>query len=70
MFRYPALLRPFLRTFKTTKFFSDVVKTEGALSKKEEEIPVHLRPYDKEKYEIPSSKLKVNKTWKKFILFN
>jgi len=25
----------------------------------QEEIPVHLRPYDKNKYEIPSSKLKV-----------
>lgn len=24
-----------------------------------EEIPVHLRPYDKKKYEVPSSKIKV-----------
>lgn len=62
MLRYPALFRPFLRTFKVTRFFSDVVKTEEVLSKKEkEEIPVHLRPYDKEKYEIPSTKLKVYK---------
>lgn len=25
----------------------------------QDEIPVHLRPYDKNKYEVPSSKLKV-----------
>lgn len=24
-----------------------------------EEIPIHLRPYDKNKYEVPSAKLKV-----------
>ena len=68
MFRYPALFRPFLKTFKATRFFSDVVKTEGVLSKKErEEIPVHLRPYDQEKYEVPSTKLKVNKNFQKKI---
>ena len=27
--------------------------------KEKEEIPVHLRPYNKSKYEVPSSKIKV-----------
>lgn len=27
---------------------------------KEEETPVHLRPYNKEKYEVPSEKIKVH----------
>lgn len=29
---------------------------------KTQETPVHLRPYDKNKYEVPSSKLKVSYT--------
>ena len=35
--------------------------TESLASKelKTQEVPVHLRPYDKTKYEVPSSKIKV-----------
>jgi hypothetical protein len=38
---------------KLTSFFSTQIKVA-----ENKEIPVHLRPYDKEKFEVPSTKIK------------
>ena len=32
---------------------------DSEVALKKEKVPVYLRPYDAEKYEVPSSKLKV-----------
>lgn len=38
---------------KLMSFFTTQIKVS-----ENKEIPVHLRPYDKEKYEVPSTKIK------------
>jgi NADH dehydrogenase (ubiquinone) 1 alpha subcomplex subunit 5 len=30
------------------------------IKEEEEEVPIHLRPYDSSKYEVPSAKIKYN----------
>lgn len=35
---------------------------EKTVTETQEETPVHLRPYNKSKYEVPSTKLKVTLT--------
>lgn len=65
MFRLATRLfsrRVSLRYF-ATEVPKDAEKQKSSVLQEEEkkyEIPVHLRPYDKYKYEVPSTKLKRN----------
>jgi hypothetical protein len=66
MFR--AVARLLSRPLPVRRYFAEEVSKEAEKQKsnvlKEEEkkyeIPVHLRPYDKAKYEVPSTKIKHN----------
>jgi len=60
------LFRTSLKFFKNPLRFnagqegkSVVSQTTGSSVAHTDEIPVHLRPYDKKKYEVPSAKIKV-----------
>lgn len=59
------LLRNSLKLFQNRLRFADVQESRSVATQEttattsQEEIPIHLRPYDKNKYEVPSTKLKV-----------
>jgi len=53
------LLQNNLRFNKVQEAQSVVPQGTEASVAHPEEIPVHLRPYDKNKYEVPSAKIKV-----------
>lgn len=65
MFRFPILFKKstfLLRTFKYQFVQSNTqepIKSDSTITTTKEEIPIHLKPYDKAKYEVPSTKLKV-----------
>jgi hypothetical protein len=50
-------------TNRLTRYFTQVQTTESGavvLPKPSNAIPIHLRPYDKSKYEVPMEKIKIN----------
>lgn len=63
-----SVTRLFPRRLPVCRYFSEEVpkgadKEKSSALKEEEkkfEIPIHLRPYDKAKYAVPSTKLKRN----------
>ncbi len=59
LFRNSLKLVQNLRFNKIQESKSVVSQNEGTSTTHPEEIPVYLRPYDKNKYEVPSTKLKV-----------
>lgn len=62
-----SLLRSTFNVIKTFYRFSTEASStpvtqqtkEKTVAETQEETPVHLRPYNKSKYEVPSTKLKV-----------
>jgi len=53
--------KPFrLVSFLSTPKYWASNETLASKELKTQEVPVHLRPYDKHKYEVPSSKMKVS----------
>ena len=66
MIKTSRLLRNSVKLFQNNLRFANVQESKSVVntdadqtSVQQEETPVHLRPYDKNKYEVPSSKLKV-----------
>jgi len=65
MIKTSKLFRNSFQIYKNYLRFANVQESRSVTAQRttettthQEEIPVHLRPYDKNKYEVPSSKLK------------
>lgn len=54
-----SLFQNYLRAANLQQPKAVVTQQSDESVSQQEEIPIHLRPYDKNKYEVPSDKLKV-----------
>lgn len=54
------LSRGLVRTFCANKPITQTGSSAIMEPNKSNEVPVHLRPYDKKKYEVPMEKIKLN----------